>query len=115
MPNDVFHITNGAIKPDTMKITRNTMRADGITVGEAMDRDAAFLRSVGIDAEDGRKTHDEREEEFIDLFEKKVLKAMDKVSGGRGWEDKDLQHFLTAVREQAARVFDRKWRKEVGL
>ncbi len=98
-----------------MKITRNTMRADGTTVGQAMDNDAAFLRSIGIPAKDGRLTFDEMEEikeqereDFADDFGHKVLDAMDEINGGRGWEDKDLSDLLPAIHKHAKKLFDRK-------
>ena len=90
------------------------MRADGITVGEAMDRDAAFLRSIGHPAKDGRRTYDERIEaqeekrqEFIYAFGHKVLDAMDEIVDGNGWLDKDLSDLLPAIHKHAGKIYDR--------
>lgn len=81
-----------------MKITRQTMRADGITVGQAMDRDAAFLRTIGFDAKDGAKTFDEIDEERSDLVRNAVLDALDSVLGSeRGWADSDLANLFPAL------------------
>lgn len=104
-----------------MKITRQTVRADGMTVGDAMDRDAAFLRSIGIPAKDGQPTFDERQaaleecrEDFVTAFGHHVLDAMDKIvaSGNprvkvKGWLDKDLSDLLPAIHKHAGKLFDR--------
>lgn len=90
-----------------MEITRNTMRADGLTVGEAMDKDAAFLRSIGIDAKDGQPTFDEKKQAYIDKVEAAVLEALDSAAGGRGYEDKDLPRLLPAIRKHAEVLFFR--------
>lgn len=94
-----------------MKITRNTMRADGITVGEAMDRDAAFLMGIGIPTKDGQPTHDEKEDaldEIAEEFAGKVLEKMDElVTDGKGWKDEDLKHLLPVLRAHGRTLIDR--------
>lgn len=60
-----------------MKIHRSTLRADGLTVGEALDRDAAFLRSLGIPAKDGALTFDEKRDELEERVRRAVLAALD--------------------------------------
>lgn len=92
------------------------MRADGITVGEAMDRDAAFLRSIGIPCKDGQPTYDERlakreekREEFKDAFGHKILDAMDEANDGRGWEDGDLSDLLPTIHAHAGKLFDKRY------
>lgn len=89
-----------------MEITRNTMRADGITVGEAMDRDAAFLRSIGIDAKDGALTFDEQKSDFIEATRNAVLNALDgSVKDGKGWNDGDLTDLFKSIDKIAERNF----------
>lgn len=99
-----------------MKITRQTMRADGLTVGESMDRDAAFLRSVGFDVKDGQPTHDEKEDAYIEKVREAVLSALDSVDGvdpikafnlKGGWRDQDLCDLFPAIDAQAKRQFSR--------
>lgn len=95
------------------KITRNTMRADGLTVGQALDKDAAFLRSIGIPAKDGALTLYEQREEMIEKFRKAVLDAMDvvaeEVTGDRenGPKDFELRELFRSVDAIADRVFDK--------
>lgn len=90
-----------------MKVTRNTLRADGITVGESMDQDAAFLRSIGITARDGQPTVDERREEFVSKVRDAVLNALDScTSTRRGWTDSDLPRLFAAIDPQANKLFD---------
>ena len=92
-----------------MEINRNTMRADGITVGEAMDQDAAFLRSIGVDAKDGQPTLDEKIENYINKVRDAVLEALDSTTNsGKGWEDKDLTKLFEVIDAHAVTVF---WRK----
>ena len=89
-------------------ITRNTKRADGLTVGQAMDADAAFLRSIGVDAKDGQPTLDERYEDFKENVRQAVLGALDELSpSGKGWLDKDLPQLLTSVDKHAEVLFNR--------
>lgn len=89
-----------------MKITRNTMRADGMTVGEARDRDAAFLRSMGIPAKDGTKTYDELEEDFIMKTRDAVLDALDNVTPtGKGWTDSYLPTLFPVIDAHAISLF----------
>lgn len=91
-----------------MKITRRTRRADGLTVGEAMDRDAAFLRSIGIDAKDGAPTLHEREEFWQERVRRAVLDALDAISPeGKGWVDGDLPKLFEAVDAQAKAIWER--------
>lgn len=87
-------------------ITRNTMRADGLTAGQAMDKDAAFLRSMGIDAKDGQPTFDEEQEAFIDQTRDKVLKALDETTeDGRGITDAELPELFKVIDKIAVRNF----------
>ena len=94
-------------------ITRATVRADGLTVGESMDRDAAFLRSVGIDAKDGAQTIDEQREAFKEAMRVAVLAALDETAknrfgvGSRGWTDRDLVGIFPAIDRHSATLFDR--------
>lgn len=99
-----------------MKITRNTIRADGLTVGEALDKDAAFLRSVGIPAKDGAKPLDEQREEYVENVRAAVLAALDTIDGVEptalrsvkgGWRDGDLPDLFPAIDAQAVRQFNR--------
>lgn len=90
-----------------MKITRDTIRADGLTVGEAIDQDAADLRSLGFDAKAGALTVDERREEFQAKVRQAVLDALDScVSSGKGWSDADLPRLFAAIDPQADKLFD---------
>jgi hypothetical protein len=94
-----------------MNITRNTRRADGLTVGEAMDRDAAFLRSLGFDAKDGQPTFDEQREALTDKCREAVLAALDgvaaEVTGNRenGPKDGELARLFDGVDAIADRMF----------
>lgn len=89
-----------------MNITRNTMRADGITVGQAMDEDAAFLRSIGIPAKDGRLTFDEAKEQHIEKTRNSVLDALDStMEDGNGWKDSDLTELFKTIDKIAERNF----------
>lgn len=92
-----------------MSITRNTLRADGVTVGHAMDRDASFLRSIGINAPDGAPTLDEREEAYVDRIRDVVLAALDSVTphSEGGCRDSDLPLLFPAIDAQARRQFNR--------
>lgn len=96
-----------------MNITRNTMRADGITVGESLDREAAFLRSIGIPASDGQKPYQQQLSEYTDRVREAVLNALDQVDGKEspsdkgGWRDEDLSLLFKAVDAQAETQF---WR-----
>lgn len=98
-----------------MNITRNTMRADGITVGQAMDQDAAFLRSVGIPAPCGQQTHFEKLEAYKEKVRQAVLEALDAVDGKEwsdkahpgGWRDQDLPALFRAIDKQAEAQFNR--------
>ncbi len=97
-----------------MNITRNTPRADGLTVGQALDNDAAFLRSIGFDAKDGALTFDERREEFRDQMRKNVLEAMDLTAASlreKGPTDADLPAIFGALDPIADRIFN----KTLGL
>jgi hypothetical protein len=94
-----------------MKITRNTFRADGLTVGQAMDRDAAFLRSIGIPAKDGALTYDELRDQFQDRVRNCVLKALDEefvdYAPGNEVLDKELGLFFPGLDELAKALFNR--------
>lgn len=92
-------------------ITRATLRADGQTVGEAMDRDAAFLRSLGLDIPDGSPTLDEQREAFQETVRLAVLGAMDEAAQSlgqpHGWTDQDLPAIFPGVDAVADRLFDK--------
>lgn len=91
-----------------MKITRDTMRADGKTVGQAMDEDAAFLRSIGIDAKDGQPTIDEKLESFQEKVRDAILESLDRISpSGEGWNDADLPNLFKAIDNHSENLF---WR-----
>lgn len=91
-----------------MEITRDTMRADGKTVGQSMDEDAAFLRSIGIDAKDGQPTFDEKRSAFQDKVRDAVLEALDKVSpSGKGWGDGDLPNLFRGLDKHSEQLFYR--------
>jgi hypothetical protein len=96
-----------------MKITRNTMRADGLTVGESIDRDAAFLRSIGIPAKDGGLPYDEALEEFTDRCRQVVLDALDTLADEmtanreNGWKDGELPKLFAGVDPIAQRIFNK--------
>lgn len=97
-------------KQRKMKITRQTMRADGLTVGEAMDRDAAFLRSIGVDAKDGEPTIYEMQEALKEKFRIAVLDALDSVCANKkGWEDKDLTNIFPGIDRHSEEMFWRLW------
>lgn len=88
-----------------MNITRNTTRADGLTVGEALDKDAAFLRSVGFDAKDGALTYSENGDDLRDKFRRAVLNAIDGFfEDGKGWRDQDLPSLFAALDPIAERL-----------
>ncbi len=86
-----------------MKVTRNTIRHDGSTVGQAMDKDAAFLRSVGIPAKDGAPTFDEIRERRREIVRQAVLDALDNKLGGKGWIDDDLPQLFATLDKQVER------------
>ena len=93
-----------------MEITRDTMRADGKTVGQAMDEEAAFLRTMGVDAKDGQPTFDEKRAAFKEKVRSVILDALDGASpSGYGWEDKDLTQLFKSVDKHADTLFDRLW------
>jgi hypothetical protein len=103
-----------------MKITRNTKRANGRTVGEAMDRDAAALRSRGVAAKDGAKPLDERQEDWRERCRSAILSAFDILAAGKtegelipgptngtGWKDRDLMDLFPAIDKHADKLFAR--------
>ena len=91
-----------------MEITRDTMRADGKTVGQSMDDDAAFLRSIGINAKDGQPTFDEMKAKFKDKVRDAILDTLDSVSpSGKGWLDKDLPTLFKALDNHSEELFYR--------
>lgn len=94
------------------KVLRQTMRADGLTVGQAIDQDASFLRDKGIPAKDGAAVLDERMEQFQDKVRDAVLNALDSVmvkhgKSQNGWVDADLPDLFKAVDRQAKILFER--------
>jgi hypothetical protein len=96
-----------------MIITRNTMRGDGQTVGQALDKDAAFLRSLGFKVEDGANTIDEQREDFKDECRNAVLDALDAMTLARfkkadkGWIDEDLRAIFKTIDDQSELIFNR--------
>lgn len=91
-----------------MEITRDTMRADGKTVGQAMDEDAAYLRSIGIDAKDGQPTFDEMRALLKEKVRNAVLDALDSVSPTKkGWIDGDLTNLFKGIDQHSDNLFDR--------
>lgn len=93
-----------------MEITRDTMRADGKTVGQAMDEDAAFLRSVGIDAKDGQPTFDEKRATLKDKVRNVVLDALDNIYPDvQGWKDGELTVLFKSLDQHAETLFNRLW------
>lgn len=102
-----------------MNITRASMRADGLTVGQAMDRDAAALRSLGIPAKDGAWPLDEQKEEAINAMRETVLNAMDSfalsMTGSEedGPKDSELNELFAAIDGIALRIWYKKMFKTV--
>ncbi len=100
-----------------MNITRNTLRADGLTVGQAIDKDAAFLRSIGFAVSDGGLTFDEQRDEMREKCRKAVLDALDYVAdetlGSRNYGPKDaeLARLFAGIDPIADRMLD----KTLGL
>lgn len=88
------------------------MRADGLTVGQALDRDAAQLRALGIDARDGARTFDEQRDEFTELVRKAVLDAMDEAAEGltgskhNGPKDGELAKLFAGIDPIAERIYN---------
>lgn len=89
------------------------MRADGLTVGQALDRDAAFLRSIGIDAKDVALPYDEALDQFKDKMRRAVLDALDdlaeETTGNRndGPKDGELARLFAGLDPIAERVFNK--------
>lgn len=93
------------------------MRADGITVGEAINREAAFLRSLGYDVKDGGLPFDEAKEEFRDKMRKAVLDAMDECAESltKNREDGPKDQELPALFRGVDAIADRVFLKSYGL
>lgn len=92
-------------------ITRDTMRANGKTVGQAMDEDAAFLRSVGIDAKDGQPTFDEKRVILKDKVRNVVLDALDNIYPDvQGWKDGELTVLFIGSSAVYSQVNKLKWK-----
>lgn len=92
-----------------MKITRSTLRADGFTVGQALDREAAFLRSIGIPAKNDALTFDEQQEEFREFMRRAVLVAMDFCAASleqTGPKDAELPGLFAGIDPIAERIFN---------
>lgn len=100
-----------------MNITRDTLRADGLTVGQALDKDAAFLRAIGFDAKDGAPTLDEQRDELREKCRKAVLDALDNVADemtanrNNGPKDGELAKLFAGIDPIADRIFN----KTLGL
>lgn len=80
-----------------MKITKDTMRADGVTVGQAMDQDRQFLKSIGVPTVENFMTPDEIHDERETAMRGDVLDALDNALGGKGWIDSDLPDLFKAL------------------
>lgn len=76
-----------------MKITQNTIRADGLTVGEAMERDRQFLISIGVPI----VPSEEQTDEHRNAVRAAVLDALDLALGGKGWIDAELPQLFKAL------------------
>jgi hypothetical protein len=86
------------------------MRADGKTVGQAMDEEATFLRSIGINAKDGQPTFDEKRAALKEKVRDAILNALDEVSPtGIGWKDEDLQVLFKSIDQHSDTLFYRLW------
>lgn len=93
-----------------MEITRDTMMADGTTVGQAMDADAAFLRSIGIDAKDGQPTFDEKKAILKEKVRSAVLDALDNIYPDvQGWKDGELTVLFKSLDQHSEILFKRLW------
>jgi hypothetical protein len=55
------------------------MRADGLTVGQARQEDAKFLRSIGKDAVGKVETMDELQESFVEMVRESVMSSFDAI------------------------------------
>lgn len=90
-------------------ITRDTIRADGLTVGQSLDNEAAFLRNLGFDAKDGVKPYGEKLEDFREQMRLAVLAAMDLVAASvreDGPKDADLPKLFPVIDNLAERIFN---------
>jgi hypothetical protein len=73
------------------------MRADGQTVGEAMERDRQFLQSIGVPTVGAFVTPDELHDQRETAIRGDVLDALDEALGGKGWIDSDLPDLFKAL------------------
>lgn len=80
-----------------MKVTKNTIRADGKTVGEAMEQDRKFLKSIGVPTVENFLTPDEIHDARETAIRGDVLDALDNALGGKGWIDSDLPDLFKAL------------------
>lgn len=101
-------------------ITRNTLRADGLTVGEALDKDAAFLRSVGHARSSPSlraETLDEIREGYRETLRKAVLDALDEAAKemtgdeNDGPKDRELPKLFAGL----APIIERIVNKSLGI
>jgi len=78
-----------------------------------MDKDAAFLRSVGLPAKDGQPTFDERREIFKEEIRDAILKTLDDVCEKQfsianiGWTDADLMSLFPVIDSHSIKLFER--------
>ncbi len=105
-------MTNEMNQIETKNMNAKTMRADGVSVCESMDKDASYLRSIGIQTK-REKPIDERLDDFRDEVRASVLRALDQVmesrrgSDEKGWKDADLPQLFKALDTHAKNLFDR--------
>lgn len=100
-----------------MPVNRQTIRADGLTVGEALQRDREFLISMGVTPHASHLPgeplpYDEQCDDFKHMLRDSVLLALDEFAerhGNRklGWQDGDLANLFPALDKHAAALFDR--------
>lgn len=84
---------------------KNTTRADGKTIAQVMQENAAFLNSIGIDAK-AEKDFEEEKEDFIEATRQAVLNALDEpMPDKKGWTDKDLLALFKVIDKIAERNF----------
>lgn len=97
-----------------MNITRNTLCADGLTVGEKLDKDALFLRSIIFDIKDGPLDFNESQDAFREKCRQAVLDALDKMAEGmtdeyhNGPKDNELEKLFAGIDPIADRIFKKR-------
>lgn len=81
---------------------RNTLRVDGLTVGEAMEREAEFLGVTSVSDDDAKDAFKERTRQA-------VLAALDSLTpdGEKGWTDQELPALFKVIDAQSLNIFNR--------